>query len=151
MDDTNGIQYSEQMKRAISRLRRRVHDLDEENLRFSDKVLYEYISDAVDELEIHDYKKGVYVANGDFLSKKDNSPVIVSPEDIAIYTLKSHILLKTGIKDVADRDNFSLRKNNLSVDTTKQSTDHAVTLKELEAQLRQMLYRKNVIRGYRIE
>ena len=36
---------------------------------------------------------------------------------------------------MADRDNFALKKSNLSVDTSKQSEDHARTIEMLEKKL----------------
>lgn len=145
------MEFSEQMKRAINRLRRRIHDMDQENLRFTDDDLYGYISDAVDELEMGRYAKGVAVDEGDFVRRADGRPVVITIDDMVIYTIKAQILLKLSLKDIADRDNFSLRKNNLSVDTTKQSSDHKETLEILEKHLDQYIYRSRKIVGVRVE
>lgn len=52
-----------------------------------------------------------------------------------VYAIQAAILVVTAIKIKADRDNFSLRKPTLSVDTSRQSQDHAVTLQILKDDL----------------
>lgn len=139
------------MNKAISRFRLRIQDVEDENARFTNSDLYEYISFAVDELEMDEYRKGIYVDEGDFLNKSNGKPAPVTTDDIIIYVLKAQILLKIALKDIADRDNFSLSKNNLRVDTSQQSSDHKDSLEILEKQLKQYLYRRKRITGVRVE
>lgn len=145
------IIYSEQVKDTLERMRRSISDIEEEQ-DFSDDTLYYYLCDAVDELEIGDYKKGLHVDKGDFYDSK-NRVVSIPSTDKMLYALKAHILFKTSIKDKADRDNFALHKNKLTVDTSGQSNNHKQTLEMLETRLSKLLYQLNnrLIHGIRVE
>lgn len=134
------ISYSDQMLRAIGQLRRRINDTNETSPTFSDEQLYGYISDAVDHLELTSFKKGRAVEDGDFVSGTSLLPVTVPRPEQFLYVLQAAILVTMGIKSKADRDNFSLRKPNLSVDTSRQSSDHAETIRSLQDELNTRLF-----------
>jgi len=136
--------YSAQMQEVIDKLRRAINDIEEEQ-DFSDDTLYGYIVDAVDELEFGRYQKGIMVHNGDFVRIGDSTPVVLSGGEKSLYSIAAHILLKTSLKDRADRENFVLKKNRLSVDTTKQSSDHGETLKTLQDRMTHVI---NNLKGH---
>lgn len=148
------MEFSIQMQDAIKKLRRRVNDFSSDSPIFSDVEMYEFISDAVDELEIEYLKKGRRVYNGDFVYIKDTSKTVkVTPAETNIYALQAAIFLTLSIKSQADRDNFSLRKPNLSVDTSHQSKDHLDTLNLLKKELHGALMRNlssSSIGGFRV-
>jgi hypothetical protein len=129
------LELSEQMLDTIDKLRRRIHDTDSTPPTYSDENLYGYIQDAVDEMESGLYKRGRTTMNGDF-TNTGGHPVKVPSIDQSLYALQAAILFTKGIKSRSDRDNFSLKKPNLSVDTSGQSADHAQTLESLERELR---------------
>lgn len=143
------LQLSEQMLNTIEKLRRRIHDTDSSPPAYSDELLYGYIGDAVDELELGLYKKGRRVNNGDFTNVGGVS-ISVPSVDQSIYALQAAILFTKGVKSRSDRDNFSLRKPNLSVDTSGQSKDHAETLRSLEQELRAKIISMANIGGYQV-
>lgn len=145
------MEFSEDVAKAIERLRFRIRDTNDSAYTFSSEELYEYLSQAVDELEIREYKKGIYLEDGEFRRRASGSPAKVDHADITIYTLKAHILIKMSLKDQADRDNFALRKNNLSVDTTGQSKNHAESIEYLEKQLKRLIFSSSRIYGVRVE
>lgn len=131
--------YSEQMKSTISKLRRRANDTVQPYT-FSDELLYGFIADAVDALELESLRMGRAVKDGDFIDARTGRPVEVSSSEQAVYVLKAFILLTTAIKSGSDRDNFNLRKPNLAVDTSKQSSDHAETIRLLNQELDKLLF-----------
>ena len=141
------LQLSEQMLDTIAKLRRRIHDTDSFPPTYSDELLYGYIGDAVDELELGLYKKGRRVDDGDFVTLGGSS-IRVPSTDQSLYALQAAILFTKAIKSRSDRDNFSLRKPNLSVDTSGQSQDHAETLMSLEQELRAKLISMASVGGY---
>lgn len=145
------IVFSPEVKDTINRLRRSINDLEEER-DFTDQILYEYLQDAVDELEMGDYKKGRYINTGEFYNSKNIIEWVPNTERM-LYSVKAHILMKTGIKDKADRDNFLLRKNKLTIDTSSQSDDHEKTISILNERLNKMLYqlKHSPISGVRVE
>lgn len=56
------LELSDQMRYTIGVLRRRINDLDIDDAPlFEDETLYQYIADAVDELELFMFKKNRYV------------------------------------------------------------------------------------------
>lgn len=145
------VAFSEQIKDTIARLRRSINDLEEEQ-DFTDEVFYDYLRDAVDELEAGEYKRHREIKNGDFYSSNGRVQSVANAER-TLYALKAHSNIKLGIKDKADRDNFMLRKNNLTVDTSGQSDNHKNTLSILDAKINKLLYqlRYSNINGVRVE
>lgn len=143
----DAIQLSPQMLNTIAKVRRRIDDTSTPPL-YSDLDIYGYISDAVDELESTNYHKGIYVEDGDFSSPISNT-------DQSIYALRAAIIVLQGIKSRTDRDNFALRKQNLTVDTSGQSSDLAVTIKllsdELEKSISNSIFLASFKAGFRIE
>ena len=130
------LELSDQMRYTIGVLRRRINDLDIDDAPlFEDETLYQYIADAVDELELFMFKKNRYVDGGDFRDTLTDQVVHVTQPERMVYAIQAAILVVTAIKIKADRDNFSLRKPTLSVDTSRQSQDHAVTLQILKDDL----------------
>ncbi len=129
------VEFSDQIKYTIDVLRRRINDTDDNAFLYEDIDLYYYISDAVSELEVSLFQKGVYVDKGDFRSMLSDEVVFVPQPDRVIYAIQAAILVITAIKIKADRDNFALRKPTLSVDTSRQSQDHAETLNILKDDL----------------
>lgn len=130
------LELSDQMRYTIGVLRRRINDLDIDDAPlFEDETLYQYIADAVDELELFMFKKNRYVDGGDFRDALTDQVVHVTQPERMVYAIQAAILVVTAIKIKADRDNFSLRKPTLSVDTSRQSQDHAVTLQILKDDL----------------
>lgn len=130
------LELSDQMRYTIGVLRRRINDLDIDDAPlFEDETLYQYIADAVDELELFMFKNNRYVDGGDFRDTLTDQVVHVTQPERMVYAIQAAILVVTAIKIKADRDNFSLRKPTLSVDTSRQSQDHAVTLQILKDDL----------------
>jgi len=141
------VEFSEQMQKAINKLRRRINDTDQSSPVYQDEELYDLIADAVDELELHMYQKGRTVADGDFVRQGSGLPVTVTPAEMSLYVLQAALIFAMGTKAKADRDNFSLRKPNLSVDTSGQSADHAETIRILQDEIRRTLMNLVVING----
>lgn len=143
--------FSEQMTYTIKALRRRINDIDEDAPLFSDEDLYNYIADAVDELELSLFKKDRYVDGGNFKKTTTDEVATVPQPERMIYVIQAAILVITAIKIKADRDNFALRKPTLSVDTSRQSRDHAETLQILKEDLitRIVSVMTSVMTGYR--
>lgn len=131
------MEFSTQMQDVIAKVRRQINDLDisEDTLLFSDEEIYGYIVDACDELELSFLRRNRAVENGDFVNETTGQPVRVKGSERTIYALKAAIKIVQAIKARADRDNFALKKSNLSVDTSKQSEDHARTIEMLEKKL----------------
>lgn len=145
--------YSEQMTAVIGRLRRKISDTDTLDFTYQDEDLYNYISDAVEELEAGAYSKSYEVSNGDFILTSDGiTPAELTSKDINVYLIQAHIIITQALKSQADRENFALRKNGLTVDTTMQSANHDNTLKELKQDLSRAIVRATSgIIGTRIE
>lgn len=129
----------------LSMFRRRIGDT-EAPYTYTDDLLYGYLEDAVISVE-GDWTRGFVLA----------SKIIVplpTRMDASLFCLKAHYLLKLGIKDKADRDNFRMVKGRLTLDNTNQSKDHLDTLKLLETEYRTMLFRAKTggkITGVRVE
>lgn len=135
----------------VPKLRRRIGD-DVEPYAFPDERLEGFIQDAVDYLETGMYKKGRRVM-GDNIVDSEGNAVILSGSEQAIYVIQAAILFTKATKSRADRDNFALRKPNLSVDTSGQSSDHEKTIAILEDELRKTITSLAImnIGGYRVE
>lgn len=139
------------IKSMVPKLRRRIGD-DVEPYAFPDERLEGFIQDAVDHLETGMYKKGRRVM-GDSIVDSEGNAVILSGSEQAIYVIQAAILFTKATKSRADRDNFALRKPNLSVDTSGQSSDHEKTIAILEDELRKTITSLAImnIGGYRVE
>lgn len=127
--------FSEQLNHMISMLRRRINDTDTDAPLYEDEDLYYFLTDAVDELELYLFKKNRYISDGEFRDVLTNKEIVVPHPERIIYVIQAAILVITAIKIKADRDNFALRKPTLSVDTSRQSQDHAKTLEILKEDL----------------
>ena len=143
------VDLSTQMLSTIGKVRRRINDIDPSVYLYTDEELYGYVGDAVDHLEMNYFKRGRTVDGGDFVLVSSNHMVLVPPAEQNVYAIQATILITTSIKSKADRDNFSLRKPNLSVDTSRQSSDHAETLSKLEGELHSHLFTLSSISGAR--
>lgn len=139
------------IKSMVPKLRRRIGD-DVEPYAFPDERLEGFIQDAVDHLETGMYKKGRRVMVDNIVDSEGNA-VIISGGEQAIYVIQAAILFTKATKSRADRDNFALRKPNLSVDTSGQSSDHEKTIAILEDELRKTITSLAImnIGGYRVE
>lgn len=129
----------------IKVLRRRIGDT-ETPYTFTDELLEGYIEDAVASVEV-DWKRDFEVDSGLF-SKEP------SKQDVNLFCIKAHYLIKLRTKDKADRDNFRMVKGRLTLDNTNQSKDHMDTLEAIDKEYKQALYRtKNdgTIKGIRME
>lgn len=155
MDEPIGVTYSEQMQSAINKLRRLIGDDEGETSadnNFSDEFLYNYIADAADELELGLYKTGVVVRDNDFYNKS-GEVVNLSGAEQNIYCRMAQIIIKAGVRDKADRENFLIRKGKLTIDLSRQSSSHGETLKDLEKKLMSAisLLKMSSIKGVRVE
>lgn len=130
----------------VNILRRRIGD-DVEPFVFSDDSLTGYIEDAVAQVEL-DLPRGFVVDFGTFNQEPNKS-------DGILFAIKAHYLVKLRTKDKSDRDNFLLRKGSLTLDNTKQSSDHKETLDLLESEYKKALFQVRngglSIKGVRME
>lgn len=131
------MEFSNQMQDVIAKVRRQINDLNlpEDTLLFTDEDIYGYIIDAVDEMEISFLRRNRAVQDGDFIDEATEQPTKVKGSERTMYALQASIKIVQSIKARADRDNFALKKSNLSVDTSRQSEDHARTIEMLEKKL----------------
>ncbi len=135
MEQNDQITFSNQISHTINMVRRKINDPNIDAPLFTDSEICDYIADAVDELELFLFKKGRYVDEGQFKDALTDRETSVPQPERTIYSIQASILIITAIKIKADRDNFALRKPTLSVDTSRQSSDHAETLAILKSEL----------------
>lgn len=127
------------MNDLVSRLQRRLNDTENE---FTN--LDGYIEDAIGELSY--LFLDLEVTNGELSREVTNS-------EATIITIQAHILVETGLKSSSNRNNFRIKKENISIDNTQQSRDHGSTLNLLHEELDRAIHRHIVgdIEGIRVE
>jgi hypothetical protein len=134
------------MNDVIKTLRRRIGD-EIGPFVFTDEILTGYVEDAVSQVEL-DLPRGFSVDLGVF-------NIEPTKPDCILFAIKAHYLIKLRTKDKADRDNFLLRKGSLTLDNTKQSSDHKETLDLIASEYKKTLFQvKNSglsIKGVRME
>jgi hypothetical protein len=136
--------------------RRRIGDTDTP-FTYEDDLLYGYISDAVNQVEI-DYNRGISVnitTEGDITTATFDSPIDLQGGDAQLFAIKAHYIITLRTKDRSDRDNFRMVKGRLTLDNTNQSKDHAETLRLLDIEYKNTLYKARTggfsIKGVRVE
>jgi len=117
---------------TIQMLRRRINDTSEEPA-FSDADLKGYILDALAKLQVRVPDFDITIENDEF--NRD-----ITPAEASLVALQAHVLITEAVKSSADRDNFTIRKGRLEIDTSGQSADHARTLEHLTKELDDMIY-----------
>jgi hypothetical protein len=118
------------MPECLQILRRRLGDTDTPSV-FTDDLLTGYIEDAVPIVET-DFPKGIITEFGLFTA---DIPVT----NAILFAIKAHYLTVLGTKTRSDRDNFLLRKGGLTLDNSRQSSDHKETLSLIDKEYRRVL------------
>lgn len=115
------------MSDLVAKLKRRLRDTENE---FSN--LEEYIEDAIDEL---------YYLFDDLSVQNAELTREVTSNEATVIVIQAQILIETGLKSSGDRSNFKIRKENITIDNTQQSKDHATTLELLYQELDKAILR----------
>jgi hypothetical protein len=156
--------YMASVSDCLSMLRRRIGDTDTPFV-FTDDLLYGFISDSVNQVEL-DYKRGFIITSSVDNTDPSNPVTTYSFSnyldgtlepgvlDLELFVVKAHfnVVLRTKVK--ADRDNFRMVKGRLTLDNTNQAGDHKDTLEILDREYRKTLLQiKNngQIKGVRLE
>lgn len=133
------------MTDIVSILRRRIGDTTQ-TYTYDDTTLQGYISDAVGLVEL-EWEQLYEVVNGLFNMDVDS-------KSANVFAIKAHYLLALATKDVADRNNFLMKKGTLTLNNSHQSKDHLDTLNAIDKEYKRALYRaKNggSLHGLRME
>lgn len=129
---------------TVQALRRRLNDTSQEPT-FSDDVLKGYIADALAKLAARVPRFDITIENGDYNRE-------ITPTESALIALQAHVLVTEALKSSADRDNLTIRKGRLQIDTSQQSADHSYTIDHLTEELNRMIYDMYFrVRGVRVE